>query len=290
MLTASGSHYNEVRLEQEISNPHYIKTFYADNNVEINKEASLTLNNTQCKTGQNEGQPQSADCSAVTADEANNEGMHTPANYNKEKAIDYCNHSPEYAAVNKAKYGLKIKNSVQVTADDEWFSPSYDEVGGHEAASKTVVIIKEQENPSACIEPQKRSPSPVYAEVHKDKKKKKQQEDHSVVVEEGERSQSPEYSKVENIKKHSKNIIENQEDEQHYYHSLEKPEEHGCTGNNIGETVYISEDSQKSQIVSTQSMLCETPDPDANTHTQTTDSEVKIFPNPCYHTKMLAAD
>ena len=272
---------------QEVSNPHYIKTSLADNNVGANKEESSKLNNTQSHQIDWNGR----ESQGMISDEADSRENYSIIICNQGKTIDH-SQSPQYAAVNRGKNSLKSENRLQITTvtDDEWFSPGYDEVGGHETASKTVIIIKEKQNPLAHIEPQKRSPSPVYAEVHKDKKKKKQQEDDSVVTE-GERSQSPEYSKVE-INKHSKEIIvnhENQEDEQHYYHSLENPEEHGyCCENNIGETVCTSEDSQKSQVITTQSMLCETPDPDANTHTETT--EVNTFPNPCYHTKMLAAD
>ena len=256
----------------------------------VNKEetSDTTMNNTQCQTGQNEGQSQSA----LTAEELNNGDKYKfAANYNQEKVINCCIESPEYAAVNRAKFNLKIENGVQnfmvTPLDDEWFSPGYDEVGGHEMARKTVA--EEQKNPSPAVftEPQKRSPSPVYAEVHKDKKKNKQHEDKPVVVEERERSQSPEYSKVEKVNKHSMDIVnqENQEDEQHYYHSLESPAEHGCNEDNNGETVHASEHSQESQVVSTQSMLYETPDPDAtNTPTEITESdpEVNTFPNPSY--------
>lgn len=158
-------------------------------------------------------------------------------------------------------------------------------------ANKTVVI--EQVNPLLYIEPQERCPSPVYAEVHKDKKKK-QQQDHSVVIDEREGNQSPEYSQVQSFNKHSKDIVyqENQEDEQHYYHSLENPAEHG--NNKI---VFINKHSQEPQIVSTLSMLCKTPgpaDPDAtNTHTEINDSESEFntFPNPCYdHTQRQTDD
>ena len=155
-----------------------------------------------------------------------------------------------------------------------------------------------------------KSPSPVYAEVHKDRKKKKQWEDNSVVVDEREKSQSPEYAEV--VNKHSKDILNqkslneedqqhyyhsleiheehgyigNQEDEQHYYYSLEIPEEHGCSGNNIVETVYTSEDSQDPNVITNQSTLCEAPD--TNTHTELV--VINTFPNPCYGTKMASAD
>ena len=89
-------------------------------------------------------------------------------------------------------------------------------------------------------------------------KRKSNGKDNSVVVDEREKSQSPEYAEV--VNKHSKDILNqkslneedqqhyyhsleimipeehgyigNQEDEQHYYYSLEIPEEHGCSGNN----------------------------------------------------------
>jgi hypothetical protein len=284
------SHHSKYRLAQEdVSNPHYVKTSLTDNNVGANKEesSSCALNNIQSyQTSKNEGLSQSA----KIADESNNGDMYKFANYNQDRTIDYCHEPPGYAAVNRAEHSLRIEKSVQKSIDSEWFSPGYDEVGGHEVASKTVVMAKEQENPSPYIGPQKRSPSPVYAEVNKNKKKK-QQQDHSIVVEERERSLSPEYSQVMNINKLSKdNIVneENQYDEQHYYHSLENPEEHGCNGNNIiQEMVFTSEHSPEPQVVSTQSMLCETPDPDVtNTHTEITDSKVNTFPNPCYHTQV----
>lgn len=95
------------------------------------------------------------------------------------------------------------------------------------------------------------------------------QEDHSAVSEEfrREKFQSPEYIGIANVNKHSKDIVnqEKQEDEQHYYHSLEN---HGCSGSNTEETVYTNEDSQESKVVPTQSVLCETPDPDANANTE----------------------
>ena len=89
-----------------------------------------------------------------------------------------------------------------------------------------MAIIKEQEDTSAH-ESLKRGPSPVYAEVSKDEKKKKQQE--------RERSPSPKYTEVDNVNKHSKDIVnrEKEEDEQHYYYSLEIPEELGCSESNI---------------------------------------------------------
>ena len=129
-------------------------------------------------------------------------------------------------------HSIKIENSLQLIASDEWYSPGYAEIGDLEVARKTVFMMEEQENPSPYIEPlkQSESPSPVYAEVHKDKKKK---EDCLVVVEEGERSQSPEYTEVDKVNKHSGDIVNQvkQEHEQHsnVYHSLENPEEHGCT-------------------------------------------------------------
>jgi hypothetical protein len=107
--------------------------------------------------------------SSETADESNN-GMYKFANYNQNRMIDYCHEPPGYAAVNRAEHSLRIEKSVQKSIDSEWFSPGYDEVGGHEVAIKTVIMAEEQENPSPYIEPQKRSPSPVYAEVNKDKK------------------------------------------------------------------------------------------------------------------------
>jgi hypothetical protein len=87
-----------------------------------------------------------------------------------------------------------------------------DEVGGHEVANKTVVIVEEQENPLPYYtESQKRSPSPVhmYAEVQSHKTKK---EDHSAIR---ERSQSPEYSQIEIVNKHycNKDIIANQKNQ-----------------------------------------------------------------------------
>ena len=214
--------------------------------------------------------------------------MYKFTNYynSQEKAVDSCHEPPGYAAINMAKHGsLRNEKSVQNSIGNKWFSQGYDVVGCHEVANKTVVI--EQENPLPYIEPQERCPSPVYAEVHKDKKKK-QQQDHSVVIDEREGNQSPEYSQVQSFNKHSKDIVyqENQEDEQHYYHSLENPVELGNK-----EMLYISKHSQEPQVVSTQSMLCESPDPDAtNTHTEITDSEVNTFPNPCYHTQRHTAD
>ena len=156
-------------------------------------------------------------------------------------------------------------------------------------ANKTVVMVEEQEDPSPSpyVEPQERCPSPVYAEVHKDKKKKQQQNCSKVITEEREGNQSPEYSQVENVNKHSVNQ-KNQEDEQHYYHSLENPVEHGNK-----EVVYTSKHSQEPQVVPIQSMLYESPDPDVtNIRTEITDSdsEVNTFPNPCYHTQMYTAD
>jgi hypothetical protein len=209
-------------------------------------EECSTLNSTQSC---HEGLPQSTE----TPDESNNEDMYKFANYNKDRRIDYCHESPGYAAINRAKHSLRIESSVENSVGDELFSPGYDIVGGQEVANKVVIMAIEQENPLLHTESQKRSPSPVvYAKVNKDKKKKNQQ-DHSVACEERERSLSPEYSQVENINKHAKdNIIvnqENQEDEQQYYHNLEKPEEHGCSGNNIKEIVYTSEHSLNSKHV-----------------------------------------
>ena len=147
--------------------------------------------------------------------------------------------------------------------------------------NKIVVMLEKQENPSAYREPQKRCPSPVYAEVHEDKKKKQHcQQDCSVAVtEEREGNQSPEYSQVENVNKYSINQ-ENQEDEQHYYDSIQDPVKHG---NN--EIIFISKHSQESEVVSTQNVLYESPDLGGmNTHTEIAHSEVNTFPNPCYHT------
>ena len=166
--TASSSHHSKYRLAQEeVSNPHYVKTSLADNNVCTNNEEP---SNTQSQTSENEEQSRSAE----TAKESNTgDNMYQFASYNQDKTIDYSHEPPGYAAVNTAKYGdLRIENSVQNSIDNEWFSPGYDEVGGHEVASKTVVMVKEQEDPSPYVEPQERCPSPVYAEVHKDKKKK----------------------------------------------------------------------------------------------------------------------
>ena len=264
---------------QEVSNPHYIKTSFADINVGTNKEV---INIIQSQTGQNEGHAQSA----VTADEANRGDMHTFVNYNQEKLINW---SPEYAAVNRAKHSLKIKNSVQTTTSDKWHSPGYAQVGDLEVASKIVVM---NEDPSTYIEPLKRSSS-VYAEVHKDGKKKKQREDHSV-VDKRERSQSPEYTEVDKVNKHSGDIVNQvkQEYERHYYHSLETPEEHGCTGSQEDEQHYYysleipeedecngntSKDSQEPNVITTQSTLCEAQD--TNTHTEL--AVINTFPNPC---------
>ena len=196
--------------------------------------------------------------------------MYQFTSYNQDKTIDYSHEPPGYAAVNTAKHGnLRIENSVQNSIGDEWFSPGYDEVGGHEVANKTVVMVKEQEDPLPYVEPQQRCPSPViYAEVHKDKKKK-QQDCLVVVTEEREGNQSPEYSQVENVNKHSVNQKnQDSEDEQHYYHSLENPVELGDK-----EIVnYTSKHSQEPQVVSIQSMLCKNPDPDiTNIHTEIAD-------------------
>ena len=107
-----------------------------------------------------------------------------------------------------------------------------------------------------------------------------------VVTEEREGNQSPEYSQVENVNKYS--INQENQDGQHYYHSLENPVEHGNK-----EIIYTSKYLQEPQVVSIQSMLYESPDPDiTNIHTEITDSnsEVNTFPNPCYHTQMHTAD
>ena len=140
-------------------------------------------------------------------------------------------------------------------------------------------IVEKQENPSAYREPQKRCLSPVYAEVHEDKKKEHQQDCSVVVTEEREGNQSPEYSQVENVNKHSINQ-ENQDDEQHYYDSIQDPVKHG---NN--EIIFISKHSQESQVISTQNVLYESADlGGTNTHTEIANSKVNTFPNPCYHT------
>ena len=60
-----------------------------------------------------------------------------------------------------------------------------------------MIIIKEQESPSAAL----RSPSPVYAGVYEDKEKERQYEDCS--VDKREMSQLPEYTEVGNVNKHS---------------------------------------------------------------------------------------
>ena len=147
-------------------------------------------------------------------------------------------------------------------------------------------IVEKQENPSAYREPQQRCPSPVYAEVHEDKKKKQQQDCLVVVTEEREGNQSPgpEYSQVKNVNKYS--INQENQDEQHYYDSIEDPMEHG---NN--EIIFISKHSQESQVVSTQNVLYESPDlGGTNTHTEIADSEVNTFPNLCYHTLRYTAN
>ena len=210
--TASSSHHSKYRLAQEeVSNPHYVQTSLADYDVCANKEEPPILSNTQSRTSENEEQSQSAE----TAKESNTGDMYQFASYNQDKAIDYSHEPPGYAEVNTAKHGnLRIENSVQSSIDNEWFSPGYDEVGGHEVGNKTVVMAKEQEDPSPYVEPQERCSSPVYAEVHKDKKKKQQQDCLVVVTEEREGNQSPEYSQVENVNKHSVNHW--QENEQHY--------------------------------------------------------------------------
>ena len=138
-------------------------------------------------------------------------------------------------------------------------------------------IVEKQENPSAYREPHQKimCPSPVYAEVHEDKKKK-QQQDRSMVVEEREGNQSPEYSQVENVSKHS--INQENQDEQHYYDSIQDPVK---LGNN--EIIFISKHSQESQVVSTQNVLYESAGlGGTNTHTEIADSEVNTFPNPSY--------
>ena len=142
-------------------------------------------------------------------------------------------------------------------------------------------IFEKQENPSAYREPQQRCPSPVYAEVHEGKKKKQQQDCSMVVTEEREGNQSSEYSQVENVNKHS--INQENQDEQHYYDSIEDPVKRG----NYNEIIFISKHSQESEVVSTQNVLYKSPDlggTNTNTHTEIADSEVNTFPNPCYHT------
>ena len=161
---------------------------------------------------------------------------------------------------------------------DEWYSPGYAEVG--KVSSKTAATIEEQEDTSV-YEPLKKSPSPVYTEVSKEKKKMKQPYENHSVVEERERSPSLQYNtEVDNVNKHSKDIVnkEKQEDEQHYYYSLETSEELGSSGSNITESVYTSENSQESQMVLTQSMLCATTNAKGQTKFATVD-EVNTSPD-----------
>ena len=195
-------------------------------------------------------------------------------------------HSQSRLAQEKVSNPLYVKTSladsnVIICANNE--KPSTLSNTQSQVENKIVVMIEKQENPSAYREPQKRCPSPVYAEVHEDKKKQ-QQQDCSMVVEEREGNQSPEYSQVENINKHS--INQENQDEQHYYDSIEDPVKYG---NN--EIIFISKHSQESQVVSTQNVLYESADlGGTNTHTEIADSEVNTFPNPCYYTQRHTAD
>ena len=262
-FTVSISHCNKLGLDntiaqEEMSNPHYIKTAFADINPATEHDTDENLSNS-CIPNNKQHQNEAQSPNTVSTQEDHNQ-------------------SPEYAVVNKANKSFKTANSVQPTIGDEWYSPGYAEVG--EVSNKAAATIKENQDTSAHESLSlKKSPSPVYAEVSEERKKKKQPYENHSVVEERERSPSPRYTQVDNVNKHSKDTVnqEKQEDEQHYYYSLEIPEELMCTGSTITESVYTSKNSQESQMVLTESKLCATTNANRQTEPATV-NEVNTSP------------